>query len=264
MVMPPDPRQVGVLQARQVIEATEQAMGRAAVAVHEDLKQGLNTLATLTCVAPLVGVFGTVYGIMFDTFLGVGTEKTTAMANIAERLSTACLPTALGLLVALQSLWCYRYFQGKLTQFDHEIESDSLRLVSQLQLHLQRLGPAALADSISQSLPFLEQYSADAGADRKRWRRSAVPSTVLLVIAWGIELACYLDFDSVPLGTAMLTAFRSVLVIFCCACLPAYAVWVDLMHRKTTNLALPAAALCLSWCIAGLVFPALRFQCRQG
>lgn len=101
-------------------------MGRAAVAVHEDLKQGLNTLATLTCVAPLFGIFGTVYGIALDTFRSLGTEKSVAMASVFEGLSRACVPAALGLLVALQSLWCYRYLLGRLTEFDHEMENESL------------------------------------------------------------------------------------------------------------------------------------------
>ena len=61
-----------VLYAKQVIRATERAMEHAAMAAHEDLKHGLNTLATITSIAPFIGVFGTVWAIGFDTFRGVG------------------------------------------------------------------------------------------------------------------------------------------------------------------------------------------------
>ena len=125
--------------AKQVIRATERAMGRAAAAAHEDLKHGLNTLATITCIAPFAGMFGTLCGITFDTFRGFDGEKSAGMAAIAEGLSRACLPAALGLLVGLQSLWCYRYFRAKLSAFDHEMEDASLQLVNQLSLHLGRL-----------------------------------------------------------------------------------------------------------------------------
>ena len=257
--MQPDPQQSGVVHARLVLRATEQAMAGAATVVHEDLKHGLNTLATLTCVAPLLGLFGTVCGISFDTFHGIGTDRYTALAAIAEGLSAACVPAALGLLVALQSLWCYKYFRGRLTEFDREMENESLALLNQLQFHLRRVGPTARTTSISQSFPFLEKYSAVANADRRCWRRSTLAATPLLALAWGIEFVCYLNLDFVPLGSALIAACRSVLIMFCCSCLPAYAVWVDLMHRKTTGLAAIAAALCLAWCAAGLVFPVLRF-----
>ena len=115
--METDPHPTDVLYAKQVIRATERAMGRAAVAAHEDLKHGLNTLATITSIAPFAGIFGTVWGITFDAFRPLGTDKATGMAMCAEGLSRACVPMALGLLVGLQSLWCYRYFRGRLADF---------------------------------------------------------------------------------------------------------------------------------------------------
>jgi hypothetical protein len=257
--METDPHPTDVLYAKQVIRATERAMGRAAVAAHEDLKHGLNTLATITSIAPFVGVFGTVCGIAFDTFRAVGTEKSAILAMTAEGLSRACLPTTLGLLVGLQSLWCYRYFQGRLADFDHEMEDASFKLVNPLTLQLGHLSPAGPIEPISQSLPYLETYSVNAGEDRRCWRRSALAAAALLAVAWCIQVVGYFDYDALPLDLAIGAAFRSVLITFCCACLPAYAVWVDLLHRKSAGLALVAAALCVSWCAAGLLFPVLRF-----
>lgn len=142
-----------VLYAKQAIRATERAMGRAAVAAHEDLKQGLNTLATIASVAPFVGVFGTVCGLLFDTFRGLGTDKYTALAMLAEGLSRACVPMALGLLVGLQSLWCYRYLRGRLADFDREMEDASLQLVNQLTLHWR--------SATSTTMPFRQAWNSD-------------------------------------------------------------------------------------------------------
>jgi biopolymer transport protein TolQ len=99
-----------ILYTKQVYRATERAMERAASAVHADLKHGLNTLATITCVAPFVGLLGTLWAIGFDTFFGIGTDKYTALAMVARGISRACIPTALGLFVGLHSLWAYSIY----------------------------------------------------------------------------------------------------------------------------------------------------------
>ena len=70
-----DPKALGVLYAKQLIRATERAMERAAVAAYEDLKRGLNPLATVTSIAPFIGILGTVWAIAFDTFFGLGNSK---------------------------------------------------------------------------------------------------------------------------------------------------------------------------------------------
>ena len=144
-----------VLYAAQVFRATERAMGRAASVAHEDLKQGLNTLATIASIAPFVGMLGTLWAIGFDTFFSLGTEKSTAMAMVAEGISRACVPTALGLLVGLQSLWAYRYLRSRLADFDREMADAPLSLVNQLALHFCSLRPASPIEGVSHSLPYL-------------------------------------------------------------------------------------------------------------
>ncbi len=257
--MGPNPRSIDTLYAEQAIQATERAMARAAVGVHEDLRRGLGTLATITSLAPFVGLLGTVYGIMFDTFRGVGSEKSAILAALAEALSLALVPAALGILVGLQSLWCSRFFRGRLSDLDQEMRNQALMLVNLLKPRLGRIGPSASAESTNESPPFLEAYSARASEDQRCWRRSALSAAVLLTIACGVQLAGYLYYDSLPLHSAMLSSGRYVLITFCCSCLPAYAVWVDLLHRRTAGLTPLAAALALCWCTAGLVFPDLRF-----
>ena len=248
-----------VLYARQVLQATERAMECAACVAHEDLKQGLNTLATITCIAPFVGILGTLWALGFDTFRGVGTERYTVLAMEAEGISRALVPTALGLLVGLLSLWGYRYFRGRLADFDLEMANASLALVNQLSLHLGRLRTAGPIQSISQSLPYLEAYSPDWDAERRYERRTALAAVALVLMAWCVQALAYFELDAIPLSSASFAGVRSVAIMFCFSCLPAYAVWVDFLHRKPTCVTLIGAALCLSWCAVGLFFPALRF-----
>jgi hypothetical protein len=248
-----------VIHAGQAFRATERAMARAASITHEDLKQGLNTLATLASIAPFVGVLGTVWAISCDTFLGLGTEKSTGVAMVAKGISRACVPTAIGLIVGLQSLWAYKYLRGRLAEYDRDIVGASLSLVNQLALHFPRPRPASPIEGVSHSLPYLEAYSPDLSADRKYKRRTALVTFTLVLVAWCLQVLAYFNLDAIPLNSAMSAGVRTVVVTFCCSCFPAYAVWVGLLHRKTTAVALIAAALCLSWCAAGLFFPAIRF-----
>ena len=247
------------LYAAQVFRATERAMGRAASLAHEDLKQGLNTLATIASIAPFVGILGTLWAIGFDTFRGLGTERYTGLAMVAEGISRACVPTALGLLFGLQSRWAYGDLRGRLADFDRQMTDASLSLVNRLALHFNRLRPASPIEGVSHSLPYLEAYSPELGADRKYKRRTALVAVTLVLVAWCVKVATYFELDAVPLNPSMSAGVRSVILTFCCSCLPAYAVWVDFLHRKTTGVALIAAALCLTWYVAGVFFPSIRF-----
>jgi biopolymer transport protein ExbB/TolQ len=114
------------------VQAAVRASARAAIRVHQDLKEGLNGLATVSCIAPLLGLFGTVVAI--SSCFNTGESKTSPLPMIAGNVSEACLPTALGLLVALMALWAYRYFSAHLQTFDHEMQIASSQLVSQLMM----------------------------------------------------------------------------------------------------------------------------------
>jgi len=66
----------GVMYARRtaVLDAVKRASARAAIAVHAEMKRGLNSLASIAATAPLVGVFGTLLGIV-NSFPALGTEN---------------------------------------------------------------------------------------------------------------------------------------------------------------------------------------------
>ena len=96
--------------------------------VMHDLERYLNTLATIASISPLLGLLGTVTG-MIRTFRAItvaGVGNPSAMAGgIAEALIT----TAAGLIVAIPALVAYRYLRGKVDVLVIQMEKESLRLV---------------------------------------------------------------------------------------------------------------------------------------
>jgi hypothetical protein len=234
-------------------------MERAAVAVHEDLKRGLNPLATITCIAPFIGILGTVWAIAFDTFFGVGIDKLTGLAIVAEGLSRACLPSALGLAVGLQSLWYYNYFRGRVEQFDLEMVGESLKLLNELTLRLGTVQPLRRIEPFNPSVRYLERYHVTAPADRRSRRRSSSAAVALLVAAWCIQVVRDFGYGLLPPGPALRAACLDVLIPFGCSWLIGYGVWVGLLHRKSRGLFLAAAAFSFFWCVAELLVPVLRF-----
>lgn len=257
--MDPEQSTGDVLYAKQVLGATGRAMECAAAVAHEDLQHGLNTLATLASLAPLLGFFGTLCGLLFDTFRSIGTERSTAMAAVADGISQACLPMAIGIVVGLQSLWCYKYFRGRLATFDLEMADIRLKLMNQLALHLGRVRAADPTKGVEHSLPYLDAYSPDLAADARYQRRCALATSALLVVAFSVQVVAHFEYDAMPISSMLWAGLRFVVFSFGCTCLLAYAVWVDLLHRKSTAVALIAAALCVSWSVAGLLLPEARF-----
>jgi hypothetical protein len=254
-----DRQQPEVLYARQVLGATERAMARAGSMAHEDLKRGLNTLATIACAAPLAGVLGTLFGLICDTFLGAGGDRSTGMALVADRIATACACSAFGILIGVQALWAYRYFRGRLAEFDGEMAMAAPGLINSLVPHLDRLRSRVPNQKLGDSLPYLAAYSSDVDA----YRRYRLFTTLgLLLVPWSMQVVVGLrsfEFDAMWFIGLVLASLWSPIIVFCCWCLPVYAVWVDLLHRKPRDVAPIAAALALVWRIAGLMYPGLRF-----
>jgi len=96
--------------------------------VMHDLERYLNTLATIASISPLLGLLGTVTGMIrtFRVITVAGIGNPSAMAGgIAEAL--VC--TAGGLIVAIPALVAYRYLRGRVDALVIQMEKESLRLV---------------------------------------------------------------------------------------------------------------------------------------
>lgn len=111
--------------SREVMKEAIQDTGRQVVA---DLERYLNTLGTIAAVTPLLGLLGTVVG-MIDVFgvivqAGVGNPGV-----LAGGISKALITTAAGLSVAIPALMFHRYFNGRVDKIIIGMEEQALRLI---------------------------------------------------------------------------------------------------------------------------------------
>ena len=92
----------------QMKESIEEVAGHV---VHE-MERYLNTLGTVAAVTPLLGLLGTVIG-MIKVFTAIKLEGTGNAAVLAGGISEALITTAAGLSVAIPSLFFFRFFQRR-------------------------------------------------------------------------------------------------------------------------------------------------------
>jgi biopolymer transport protein ExbB/TolQ len=118
-------------QRIDAMDAARRASARSTRAVHREMKSGLNSLASISTIAPFVGVLGWVLGVL-NSFPGFVGERSALLAMTNERLSESLVPIEFGLLVSLLAYFGHRYLQSRLEDFDLEMENASVRLLNQL------------------------------------------------------------------------------------------------------------------------------------
>jgi biopolymer transport protein ExbB len=95
--------------------------------VTHDLDRFLPTLGTIAAIGPLLGLLGTVIG-MIEIFGSQGTNGSNPIV-LAHGISIALYNTAMGLIVAIPSMIFYRYFRGKVDALVVEMEQQAIKLV---------------------------------------------------------------------------------------------------------------------------------------
>ena len=108
-------------------ESIEEVAGHV---VHE-MERYLNTLGTVAAVTPLLGLLGTVIG-MIKVFTAIKLEGTGNAAVLAGGISEALSTTAAGLSVAIPSLFFFRFFQRRVDELVITMEQEALKLVEVL------------------------------------------------------------------------------------------------------------------------------------
>ena len=108
-------------------ELMKESLEEAGRSVAHELERYLTALGTIASVAPLMGLLGTVIG-MIEIF-GAQSPSGNNPAKLAHGISIALYNTAFGLIVAIPSLIFYRYFRGKVDALLVEMEQQALRLV---------------------------------------------------------------------------------------------------------------------------------------
>jgi len=117
---------------RDIMKESIEEVGRHVV---HDLGKFLNTLGTIASITPLLGLLGTVIG-MIKVFTVITTLGLGDPGVLAEGISVALITTAAGLTVAIPSVMFYRYFQGKIDELVIHMEQEALKMVE--VMHGQR------------------------------------------------------------------------------------------------------------------------------
>lgn len=112
-------------------EVMKESIQEAASHVVHDLERYLNTLGTIAAVAPLLGLLGTVVG-MIEVFAEIMSQGTGNASALAGGISQALITTAAGLTVAIPALVMHRYFVGRIDGIVIELEQETIKLVDAL------------------------------------------------------------------------------------------------------------------------------------
>ncbi len=118
----------GLLQrnhSREIMKESIEEVGRH---VAHELERFLNALGTIASISPLLGLLGTVIG-MIKVFTVITAQGVGDPSILSEGISEALLTTAAGLTVAIPSLMFHRYFRGRIDGLIVTMEQESLKMV---------------------------------------------------------------------------------------------------------------------------------------
>ncbi|HED40089.1 MAG TPA: MotA/TolQ/ExbB proton channel family protein [Chromatiales bacterium] len=119
---------VNLRHDREVMKESIEETGRQVV---NELERYLNTLGTIASITPLLGLLGTVIG-MIKVFAAITTAGVGDPAVLAGGISEALITTATGLSIAIPSLIFYRHFRGKVEGLVCIMEAESIKMVEVL------------------------------------------------------------------------------------------------------------------------------------
>lgn len=121
----------GLVNARHGREITREAIEDAAAPVVHELERFLSLLGTLALISPLLGLLGTVVGII-DAFLVVTSGGLSDPTALAAGISKALVTTAAGIMVAIPAMVMHRHFLRHIEGLVVRMEQQAVRLVDML------------------------------------------------------------------------------------------------------------------------------------
>ena len=122
---------VAIAKRKDSVEVIKSALDeRAGIIVH-NLERYLGVLVTIATVAPLLGLFGTIIGMveLFSSFTSSGHD----VAVFARGISIALYNTAGGIVVAVPAMIAYRFFRSKIDNYLNEMEHYAIQIVEILK-----------------------------------------------------------------------------------------------------------------------------------
>ncbi len=103
----------------------------------DDLSVRLGFLATVGSVAPFVGLFGTVWGIM-NSFFQIGMQESSSLAVVAPGIAEALFATAIGLFAAIPAVIAYNRFSDRVNRYEARLQRFADRFHAGLSRELDK------------------------------------------------------------------------------------------------------------------------------
>ena len=116
--------------------AIKRGLDQAVTAELTRLEKNLGFLATTGSIAPFIGLFGTVWGIM-NSFRDIGRQGSANLATVAPGIAEALVATAFGLLAAIPAVVLYNYFLGRIKMLTAEMDNFSSELLNIIERYLE-------------------------------------------------------------------------------------------------------------------------------
>ena len=121
----------GLSNSRHGRDVMKESIQEAASYVIHDLERYLNTLGTIAAIAPLLGLLGTVIG-MIKVFTEIMQQGTGNAGVLAGGISEALITTAAGLTIAIPALIMHRYYIRRIDGIVITLEQETVKLVDAL------------------------------------------------------------------------------------------------------------------------------------
>lgn len=110
--------------------------------IERDMSRGLWLLETIVTAAPLVGLLGTIVGMM-HSFRLIGGDGLVNPAGVSGGVAQALIATAIGLVIALVALFAFNYFSRRVDRLLDELESFANECIGQIRLAQEERGTAS-------------------------------------------------------------------------------------------------------------------------
>jgi biopolymer transport protein TolQ len=113
------------------LEALRLVLDKEEAEERDALSQGIGMLAVIGTVSPLLGLLGTVIGVM-DAFLGITISGSSNIMSVAPGIAEALITTVAGLVVAIPAVFGYNHFVTRLNLVSGELEGFSSEFIGTL------------------------------------------------------------------------------------------------------------------------------------
>jgi biopolymer transport protein TolQ len=125
----PNPQKPAGRPTLKSLTGVDRALLRASVLEVNKLEHYVTFLATTASIAPFIGLFGTVWGIM-DSFEQIGQTGSTSLGTVAPGISEALIATAFGLAAAIPAVLFYNYLTQRTKLFASDMDDFSMEFLN--------------------------------------------------------------------------------------------------------------------------------------